>query len=75
MDKPSHITRVEDVIAGLAKDLSDLREGNISVSHARVSAALAKEYMAGIRLMMRARKSLEDASVSIGAKSIEGVDQ
>lgn len=60
------ITNVEDVVFGLGEDLSRLRSGEISVAQAKASADLAQQYMAGIRLMIKARKSLEEQTVAVG---------
>ena len=48
------------VVFGIADDLVLLRAGKISVKDAQTRALLAKQYMNGVRLVLNARKSLED---------------
>lgn len=52
-------TGLETVVLGIAEDLAALRSGKISVKDAEVRAQLAKQYMNGVRLVLNARKSLE----------------
>ena len=75
MSKHSPVSSIEDIISGLGEDLSKLRSGDISLSQARVSADLAKQYMSGVRLMIKARKSLEGASVVVGGPLIDESSQ
>jgi hypothetical protein len=56
---------VQGMILGLAGDLADLRSGKISVEDARTRAELAKQYFNGLRLMINARKSLENEARQI----------
>lgn len=50
---------LDDVIAGIARDLADLRAGKISVEDARVRADLSKQFMNGVRLVINAQKFLD----------------
>ncbi|WP_145204229.1 hypothetical protein [Sphingobium sp. B2] len=50
------------IVRGIADDLIALRAGNISIKDAQARALLAKQYMNGVRLVMNARKSLEDGA-------------
>lgn len=51
---------MDDVINGIASDLADLRSGTITVEQARVRAELAKQYLAGVRLVFTAQKFLQE---------------
>ena len=57
---------LEDVIKGLAADLSELRAGKISIDDAKARAELGKQIMNGVRLVINARKSLEGGARQIG---------
>ncbi|MGF7053951.1 hypothetical protein GGC47_003139 [Bosea sp. OAE752] len=57
---------LEDVIGGLATDLTDLRAGKISVPDAMARAELAKQIMNGVRLVVNVRKVLEKNAKQIG---------
>lgn len=50
------------IVRGIADDLTALRAGRISIKDAQARALLAKQYMNGVRLVINARKSLEDAA-------------
>jgi hypothetical protein len=49
-------------VRGVADDLVALRKGEISIKDAQTRALLAKQYMNGVRLVMNARRSLENAA-------------
>jgi hypothetical protein len=57
---------LDEVINGIAVDLADLRAGRITIEDARVRAELAKQYLAGIRMVVSARKYLEESAKLIG---------
>ena len=63
---------LEAVIKGLAQDLEALRAGTITKDDARVRADLAKQIMNGIRLVVTARKYLQEAAKLIGADTGTG---
>ena len=54
--------RLDDVIAGLAQDLTDLRAGKISVKEARARGDLARESFRGVRLVVDAQRRIEAAA-------------
>ena len=56
---------VEAIVAGLISDLDNLRAGKISISQARASADLGKQVFAGLRVMIQARKSIENTSIPV----------
>ena len=51
---------LDSIVKGIADDLIALRAGRISIKDAQARALLAKQYMNGVRLVINARKSLED---------------
>lgn len=53
---------LESIVKGIADDLVALRKGEISIKDAQARALLAKQYMNGVRLVMNARRSLENAA-------------
>ncbi|MDE1914684.1 MAG: hypothetical protein KGJ57_04380 [Sphingomonadales bacterium] len=55
------------IVQGIAQDLTDLRSGKISVKDAQARALLAKQYMNGVRLVLNARKSLEQGARPVAA--------
>lgn len=57
------------IVRGIADDLVALRAGRISIKDAQARSMLAKQYMNGVRLVINARKSLEDGArpAAIGA--------
>tara|TARA_R110002167_G_scaffold42512_4_gene129110 strand:- start:1165 stop:1398 length:234 start_codon:yes stop_codon:yes gene_type:complete len=57
---------IEGVVLGIARDLSELRNGKISVQDAHARAELAKQYMNGIRMIVNAQKFLLERSRHIG---------
>lgn len=57
---------MDDVINGVAADLAELRAGTITVENARVRAELAKQYLAGVRLVVQAQKFLQEQAKPIG---------
>jgi len=59
--------RLDAVILGLAGDLDALRSGSISVEDARVRADLAKQIFNGVRMVVNARKVLEDRAIALPA--------
>lgn len=50
---------LESVVSGLASDLTELRQGKITIDDARVRAEIAKQIMNGVRLVINARRVLE----------------
>lgn len=50
---------LELVVSGLASDLTELRQGKITIDDARVRAEIAKQIMNGVRLVINARRVLE----------------
>lgn len=48
------------IVKGIADDLVALRAGQISIKDAQARALLAKQYMNGVRLVINARRSLEN---------------
>ncbi|MGW8203017.1 hypothetical protein ACWGM0_10775 [Sphingomonas bisphenolicum] len=64
------------IVRGIADDLLALRAGTISIKDAQARALLAKQYMNGVRLVINARKSLEETArpAAIGAGWAEEVD-
>lgn len=50
---------LEAVLAGIAKDLQDLRDGRISFQQANAAADLAKQFMNGVRMVVVTRQHLE----------------
>lgn len=53
---------LEAIVRGVADDLIALRKGAISIQDAQARAQLAKQYMNGARLIINARRSLEEAA-------------
>lgn len=53
---------LDAIVKGIADDLVALREGRISIKDAQARALLAKQYMNGVRLVINARRSLEDGA-------------
>lgn len=53
---------LDAIVKGIADDLVALRAGRISIKDAQARALLAKQYMNGVRLVINARKSLEDGA-------------
>lgn len=53
---------LDAIVRGIADDLIALRSGRISIKDAQARALLAKQYMNGVRLVMNARNSLEQAA-------------
>lgn len=51
---------LDEVVAGLAFDLQELRAGRITVAQAQARAELAKQIMNGVRLVINTQKYLED---------------
>lgn len=62
---------IRAVIDGLASDLQDLRTGRINPAQAHATAALAKQFFNGARLVLLALKDLPPPSPQ-DAKQIEG---
>lgn len=58
---------LEDVINGLAQDLTNLRAGRISIEKARASAELAKQAFNGIRLVVNVQALIVERSKLIAA--------
>jgi hypothetical protein len=61
---------LDAIVKGIADDLIALREGKISIKDAQARALLAKQYMNGVRLVINARRSLEEGALpakAIGA--------
>lgn len=54
------------MILGLKADLIALREGRISVAHARAAAEVARQYMRGVHYIIQASRFLEVGARSIG---------
>lgn len=50
---------LDQIIAGLAQDLIDLRTGKISVKDARARGDLAREIFRGVRLAVDAQRRIE----------------
>ena len=48
-----------DLIAGLAQDLRDLREGKISIRDAHARAELARQIFRGVHYVVSAQKFME----------------
>ena len=61
---PNGPINFEQIITGLANDLKALRRNEISIQQARASAELGKQIFAGARIMISARKMLEQEAVS-----------
>ena len=57
---------LDDIIAGLASDLQSLRDGKISAADALARAALAKQLMGGVRLVVQAQVFLERRARLVG---------
>lgn len=57
---------LDAIVKGLAQDLVDLRAGKISIKDAQTRALLAKQYMNGVRIVLNARRSLEENAKPIG---------
>lgn len=57
------------VIAGLVRDLEELREGKISVNDATARAMLAKQIFNGVRIYLNGTKLLSDAARQISSSS------
>lgn len=53
---------LDAVIIGLAMDLQQLRDGQITIADAQARANLAKQYFNGVRVVVNARKFLEGAA-------------
>ena len=53
---------LEAIIAALARDIDELRAGQISVQDAMARATLAKQMFNGVRLYMHGMKMLSDAA-------------
>jgi hypothetical protein len=62
---------LDDVINGLAADLTALRAGKISVEDARVRGELAKQIMNGVRIVINAQKFLAGQARLLPASSFE----
>lgn len=65
---------LDDVISGLAGDLSALRAGKISVTDALARAELARQIMNGVRLVVNVRKTLEREARQIESSNRESPD-
>jgi len=68
--RPPHGLDIESIIGGLVKDMNSLRSGDISVTQARASADLGRQVFAGIRVMLQARRVLDNEAINV--TSIEG---
>jgi hypothetical protein len=55
----SDILGLRGIISGLANDLADLREGQISAADAIARAAIAKQIFNGVRLYLVAVRSID----------------
>lgn len=53
---------LENIVAELATELSDLRAGRITVARAMASALLAKQIFNGVRLAIIYQKNVEDGA-------------
>jgi len=65
---------MDDVINGIAADIAELRSGAITVENARVRAELAKQYLAGVRLVVQAQKYLQENAKPIGVGTSGDID-
>lgn len=65
---------LDAIVKGIADDLIALRAGAISIKDAQTRALLAKQYMNGVRLVINARRSLEDNARPAALPSIEVSD-
>lgn len=54
--------KLDDLINGLAGDLTDLRAGRISVRDAKARAELAKQILRGVHYVVTAQKFLSDSA-------------
>jgi hypothetical protein len=62
---------MEEIINGIAQDLRDLRAGTISIEDARVRAELAKQLLGGVRIVVTARKHLQELAKPINGEAEE----
>jgi hypothetical protein len=63
---------LDAIVKGIADDLLALRAGTISIKDAQARALLAKQYMNGVRLVMNARNSIEQAAKAAKALPTSG---
>jgi hypothetical protein len=63
---------LDAVVKGIAEDLVALREGKISIKDAQARALLVKQYMNGVRLVINARRSLENDARLAKRPALEG---
>lgn len=63
--------RLDEMITGIASDLVSLRAGGITIEDARVRAEMAKQYLAGVRMIVTARKYLQENARLIGSEATD----
>lgn len=59
--------RLESVVEGVASDLEALRAGSITIEDARARALLAKQYIAGLRVILQAQRFLSEKAKDVAA--------
>jgi hypothetical protein len=58
-----------NIIAGLANDLAELREGKISVNDAMARSMLAKQIFNGVRIYLNGTKMLSDRVLPVASRN------